>query len=166
MSARHPARSGEVQPSEDLLRLFQLWWAMRVGVWLCGLRLRWRGHSLPGLLRRLTPVRRHVSRRSTLELDQAVQTMRQIGRLRLFRGPLFPQGCLQQALALYYLLSRLGYPVTIHVGVYQAGEALCGPRWVTVDGRPVAERTPPEGLAVLSSFPGAVSCPTGAVGCE
>ena len=99
----------------------------------------------------------HVPRRGPLEMDQAVRIVRRICRLRCFRGPLFPQACLRQALALYHLLSRLGYPVAIHFGVYKAGEALRGHSWVTVDGKPVAERLPPEALQTIYAFPAAVS---------
>jgi hypothetical protein len=88
-------------------------------------------------------------------MDQAVRIVQRICRLRLFRGPLFPQACLRQALALYHILSRLGYPVAIHVAVYKAGEALRGHSWVTVDGRPVGERFPREALQAIYSFPAA-----------
>ena len=157
MSVRHVSRSGDVSQEEYGLRLFQLWWAVRVGVWLCALPIRWRMHSLPQLLQHLTSAPGHVSRRGPLEMDRAVRVVRRVCRLRLFRGPLFPQACLRQALALYYFLSRLGYQVTIHVGVYKAGEVLRGHSWVTVDGKPVAERLPPGALQAVYSFPAAVS---------
>ena len=139
------------------LRLSQLWWAVRVGVWLCGLPLRWRVHSLPGLLQRLTPVRGRAPCPRPLDLDHAVRIVRRMCRLRLFRGPLFPQACLRQALALYHLLSQLGYPVENNVGVYKVEEALRGHSWVTVDGKSVAERLPPEALQAIYSCPAVVS---------
>ena len=83
-------------------------------------------------------------------------------RWRLFRGPLFPQTCLRQALALYYILSRLGYPVAIHIGVYKTGEALHGHSWVTVDGRPVAERTRTDLFHPIYSYPAVASGPEAA----
>ena len=157
MSARHTSRSRDVKWPERGLRLAQLWWAVRVGVWLCGLPIRWRMHSLPNLLQHLTPVRGRAPRRGPLELEQAVRIVRRICRLRCFRGRLFPQACLRQALALYHLLSRLSYPVEIHFGVYKIGETLRGHSWVTVDGQPVAERISPEALHTIYSFPAASS---------
>ena len=157
MSARHTSQAKEVKQPRVGLRLSQLWLALQVGVWLCGLPLRWRGHSLPGLLQHLTPVRGRGPRRSPLEMDRAVRIVRRICRLRLFHGPLFPQACLRQALTLYHLLTRLGYPVVIHFGVYKAGEALRGHSWVTVDGQPVAERLPPEALQDIYSCPASAS---------
>jgi hypothetical protein len=153
MRGHHTSWSGEVHRSESIMRLSQLWWAVRVGVWLCGLSIRWRVHSLPQLLHHLTPVRGRAPRSSRLELEQAVRIVRRICRLRLFHGPLFPQACLRQSLALYYILTRLRYPFEIHFGVYKAGEALRGHSWVTVDGRAVAERIPPQALQAIYSFP-------------
>jgi hypothetical protein len=89
------------------LRLSQLWLAVRVGMWLCGLPIRWRVHSLPRLLQRPTPARERPPRRSPVELDRAVWLVRRICRLRFFRGSLFPQASLGQAMALYHILTRL-----------------------------------------------------------
>ena len=125
MSARHGSW-GRTVPRQPLRRrLSQLWWAVWVGVRLCGLPLRWRMHNLPDLLQHLTPAQGRAPRRGPLEMEQAVRIVQRICRLWLFRGPLCPQACLRQALVLYDLLSRLGYPVVIHVGVYKAGKALC-----------------------------------------
>jgi transglutaminase superfamily protein len=157
MRAREASGDGELKQSPHGLRLSQLWVAVRVGLWLCTLPIRMRMRSLPSLLHQLTPVRRHVSRRGPLELEQAVRIVRRICRLRCFRGPRFPQACLRQALALYHLLSQLGYPVAIHFGVSKDGEALRGHSWVTVDGQPLAERLSPEALHTIYSFPATAS---------
>jgi Transglutaminase-like superfamily len=157
MSRCQTSGGGAVMHAPLGLRLARLWVAIRVGVWRCGLPIRWRVHSLPRLLHHLTPAPGQAPRRVPLALDQAVRLVRRICRLRCFRGPLFPQACLRQALALYHLLSRLGYPVEIHVGVYQAGEALRGHSWVTVDGKSVAERIPPEALQTIYAFPAPAS---------
>jgi hypothetical protein len=128
--------------------------------WGCGYvgcRFAYRLHSLPQLLQRLTPAPGRAPRPSRLELEQAVPIVRRICRLRPFHGRLFPQACLRQALALSDILSRLGYPVAIHVGVYKAGEALRGHSWVTVYGVPVAERLPPEALQAVYSCPATLS---------
>jgi hypothetical protein len=153
MSGHYASWGGDGQQPYPVLRLSQLWWALRVGVWLCGLPIRWRLHSLPGLLQHLTPAPGRALRPGLLELDHAVRIVRRICRLRLFHGPLFPQACLRQSLALYYILTRLRYPFEIHFGVYKAGEALRGHSWVTVDGRAVAERIPPQALQAIYSFP-------------
>lgn len=86
-----------------------------------------------------------------------MRIVRRICRLQLFGGPLFPQACLRQALVLYYILSRLGYPVAIHFGVYKVGETLRGHSWVMIHGVPLAERIPPEALQAIYSFPAAGS---------
>jgi hypothetical protein len=49
---------------------------------------------------------------------------------------------LRQALALYHVLTRLGYPVVIHFGVQKDGELLRGHSWITLRGTPVAEAIP------------------------
>jgi hypothetical protein len=157
MSGSHGSLGGEVKQLQCGLRLSQLWWAVRVGVWLCALPIRWRVHSLSQLLQRLTPAPGHAPRCGRLELHQTVRIVRRICRLRLFHGPLFPQACLRQALTLYHILTRLGYPVVIHFGAYKAGEALRGHSWVTIDGTPVAERFPPEALQAIYAFPPAGS---------
>jgi Transglutaminase-like superfamily len=153
MSARHASGGGEMKQQQLGPRLSQLWLALCVGLWLCGLPIRWRVHSLPRLPQRLTPAQERPPRRNPVELYRAVWVVRRICRLRLFRGPLFAQASLRQALALYHILTRLGYPIAIHFGVYRAGEALRGHSWVTVDGRPVAGRMPPETLQAIDTFP-------------
>jgi hypothetical protein len=85
-----------------------------------------------------------------------VTLVRQLCHLRPFRGPCFPRACLRQALALYYVLTRMGYPVTIHFGVAKAGEALDGHSWVTIQGQPVAERLQPERWQIVYSYPSAL----------
>jgi hypothetical protein len=87
-----------------------------------------------------------------------VALVRQLCHLRPFRGPFFPMACLRQALALYYVLTRMGYPVTIHFGVAKTGEALDGHSWVTIQGQPVAERLQPERWQTVYSYPSAAVC--------
>jgi Transglutaminase-like superfamily len=130
--------------SMEHLQLAQLWWALRVVVWLCGLPLRLHRHSLPELLQRLTPRHTRAQRPSSQERDMAVRIVARLCRLRCFRGRLFPRLCVRQSLALYYVLARLGEPVAVHIGVSKRGDALYGHNWVTVEGEPVAERAPPE----------------------
>jgi Transglutaminase-like superfamily len=128
----------------ERFQLAQLWWALRVVVWLCGLPLRLHRHSLPELLERLTPRHARAQRPSPQEREVAVRIVARLCRLRCFRGRRFPRLCVRQSLTLYYVLARLGEPVAIHIGVSKKGEALYGHNWVTVDGEPLAERAPPE----------------------
>jgi hypothetical protein len=131
--------------------LRQSWLRVQVGLWLCGLPLRLRAYSLPMLLHRLTRARR--SRGRLLEIDRAVETVVQLCHAPLFRLPLFPRPCLRQALALYYVLTRMGYPVTIHFGVCKEGEEFYGHSWMTFQGTPIAERTRTDLFTVVYSYP-------------
>jgi hypothetical protein len=142
-----------VRQLERTTRLCQLWWAVRVGLWLCGLPILLRRHPLPAFLRRLTPVRGRRECGRPLALPHATRVVVRVCRLWCFRLPIFPQACLRRALALYYVLTRLGYAVEIHFGIRRAGEALHGHSWVTVQGQPVAERARPDVFAIVYSYP-------------
>jgi hypothetical protein len=150
-SAKHPrAKLWELQAW-----LSQCWCAVCLGVWLCRLPVLLRVYTLPALLQRLTPAGRQQARSRALEMDQAVRVVMWVCHLRPFRGPLFPRVCLRQALALYYVLTRLGYPAEIYFGVYKDKKEFHGHSWVTVQGKPIAERTPPEVFRVVYSYPAA-----------
>jgi transglutaminase superfamily protein len=131
--------------------LTQGWLRVRVGLWLCGLPLRLRVYPLPTLLHRLTRVCR--TQGPLIERDDAVATVVRLCQARLFRLPFFPRSCLRQALALSYVLTRMGYPVTIHFGVRKAGGALHGHSWVTCQGMPVAEHTRTDLFTIVYSYP-------------
>jgi len=92
------------------------------------------------------------------EMDRMVRLVVRVCRLRCFRPPLFPRACLRQALALYYTLRRMGYPVAIHFGVHKAEEALHGHSWVTVQGQVVAESMSVEVFHEVYSYPPAIAC--------
>jgi hypothetical protein len=139
------------------VRLSQLTLAVWVGVWLLVLPLRLRHYSLPGLLERCTAAARGRPSRSPQEMDHAVRMVVKICHLRCFRWSVFPRACLRQALAMYYVLTWLGVPVTIHFGVHKAGASLHGHSWVTVRGTPVAERTHPAVFHCVYSYPAASS---------
>ena len=130
------------------------WLKVRVGLWLCGLPLRLRMSSLPMLLHRLTQARRTRSR--LLERDRAIAMVVRLCQARLFRLSVFPRPCLRQALALYYMLTRMGYPAAIHFGVRKAGEELHGHSWVTCQGTPVAEHTRIDLFTTVYSYPAPV----------
>jgi Transglutaminase-like superfamily len=131
----------------------QCWFALRVAVWLCCLPILLRLHSLPALLRHLTHARARRRRRSSLDMNQAVSIVVRLCNLRLFRLPVFPQACLRQSLALYCVLTRMGYRAEIHFGVAKNGADLRGHSWVMVEGDPVAERAPTEAFRPIYSFP-------------
>jgi transglutaminase superfamily protein len=130
--------------SVERLRLAQLWWALRVVVWLCGMPLRLHRHTLPELLERLTPRHTRAHRPSPQEREMTVRIVTRLCRLRCFRGRFFPKLCVRQSLTLYYVMARLGEPVVLHIGVSKKGDTLQGHSWVTVQGVPMAERAPPE----------------------
>ena len=129
--AKHPG----VRPQELTVLLSELWFALRLGVWLCLLPIFLRVRSLPMLLQHLAPVREQQKRRSSLETDRAVCIVMRLCQMRLFYFPIFPQLCLRQALALYRVLSQMGYPVEIHFGVIKNKNDLQGHSWVTVEGK-------------------------------
>jgi transglutaminase superfamily protein len=157
MSLRQASWGGRMTRPQLRLHLCQLWWAMRVGLWLYRLPRRWRRQRLPVLLQQLTPARGRPTRRGALAPDQAVRVVRRVCRVRLLRVPRVPQRCLRQALALYYTLSRLGYPVTLQVGVHKAGGALQAHSWVTLGGLPVGERGSTQRFTVIYAYPAATA---------
>jgi len=134
--------------------LQKVWLAVRVGAWLCLLPVLLRIHPLPHLLHRLGKLSGE-KRTNPLEIDLVAPVVIRICRLPLFRPPLFPRSCLLQSLALYHWLTRVGYPVEIHFGVQKAGEELQWHSWVTVCGKPVAERRPAEVFKLVYSHPSA-----------
>jgi len=135
------------------LRLYQLWWAVRIGLWLCGLPRQMRRQSLPGLLHHLTAMPGRAISVGPLELAQMVRVVRRVCRLRCFRTRSFPQTCVRQALALYYMGSWRGHLVVFHLGIRQAEDGLRGHSWVTMDGTPVGETRHLKGWTVVYSYP-------------
>jgi hypothetical protein len=152
------AHAPRAQLREQSGRLSQCWCAVRVGVWLLGLPIRLQRQSLPRLLERLAVAKGPPSSGGPQEMDRMVRLVIWVCHLRCFRPPLFPRACLRQALALYYTLRRLGYPVAIHFGVHKAEEALHGHSWVTVQGQIVAEPRPVEVFHEVYSYPPAIAC--------
>jgi hypothetical protein len=141
-----------------LKRLTHVWLAVRLSVWLVGLPVRLHRYPLPVLLERLAAAGGQQACGSPQELECVVRLVVRVCHLRCFRLRLFPRACLRQALALYYTLTRLGFPVTIHFGVHKVGEALRGHSWVTLQGTPVAESTPAGVFHCIYSYPAVVSC--------
>ena len=141
-----------VRPRELRVLLSECWFALRLVLWLCLLPISLRFRPLPELLKHLSRVRR-LEGRSPLETGRAVCIVVTICRLRLFHLPLFPRTCLRQSLALYRVLTRMSHPVEIHFGIRCQGEGLQGHSWVTIHGKPVAERTPTEIFRTVYSYP-------------
>jgi hypothetical protein len=56
-------------------------------------------------------------------------------------------------LTLYRVLTHMGYPVELHFGVCKAGDDLQGHSWVTIEGKPVAERTGTYLYKTVYSYP-------------
>jgi hypothetical protein len=147
----------EMSIAQIAARLSQMGWGIRLGVWLCGLPLALRLSTLPSLLQRLTPGGSPPTRQRDGAMDRVVQWVVWLCHRRPFRLQLFPRACLRQALALYATLTRMGYPVAIHIGVRQAEGRLYGHSWVTVHGQPVAERTRTDVFHIIYTYPPAIS---------
>ncbi len=131
----------------------EYWFAARVGAWLCWLPILLRIHSLPGLLQRLKPAHGESQKRSSTEMERAVEIVVRVCRLRLFDLPIFPKPCLRQSLVLYHILTRIGYPVEIHLGVDKKSGTFFAHSWVTLEGERIADRIRPGTFKVVYSFP-------------
>ncbi len=140
-----------LHPIREQVRL-KVWLTLRVAGGLCLLPILLRIHSLPRLLQRLGKPSGD-QRRGSLEIDLVVRVVGTLCRLPLFRPPFFPRSCLLQSLALYYGLTQAGYPVQILFGIHKEGEELLGHSWVTVQGKPVAERTQAKVFRPVYSYP-------------
>lgn len=121
----------------------EYWFAAHVILRVCWFPILLRFHTLPELLEQLTPQVGQKSRRTRPSLNRSVQLIVRVCHLRPFREPLFPRTCLRQALALYDILTDMGYAVTIHFGIRKMGGQLRGHSWVTLEGKPVAESGDP-----------------------
>ena len=86
-------------------------------------------------------------------MERTVSIVARLCRLRMFRLPWFPRACLRQSLALYRVLTRMGYPVEIHFGIHKDGEILQGHSWVTLQGRSIADENPTEVFKLVYSYP-------------
>lgn len=133
--------------------LSELWFALRLGMWLCLLPIFLCVRSLPMLLQHLTPVREQQKRISSIETGRAVRIVVRLCQMRLFYLPIFPRPCLRQALALYRTLNRMGYSVEIHFGVLKDEKNFHGHSWVTMQGEPVADTARSGVFKVVYSYP-------------
>jgi hypothetical protein len=130
----------------------EIWLAARVSAWLCALPFHWHRGGLTTLLKRLGPARAEPVR-GWLTPTRIVQVVRRVSRLRLFALPIFPKPCLREAMVLYRVLNRAGYPVQFHVGVRKQGEALVAHSWVALHGRPVVDGNDDRPFRTLYSYP-------------
>jgi len=133
--------------------LADFWLAIQVVFLLCRLPVLLRLYALPTLLHRLTTPDATGMAPSEVKRDRAVRVVLRVCQLRPFRFRLFPRTCLRQALALYYMLTRLGYPVMIHFGVRKGKEELQGHSWITVKGMPVTQREGSSPYNIVYSYP-------------
>ena len=147
------AKQPGLKPQELTVLLSELWFALRLGMWLCALPISLRVRSLPMVLEYLTPVREHQKRISFIETDRAVRIVVRLCQMRLFYLPIFPRPCLRQALALYRTLNRMGYSVEIHFGVLKDEKNFHGHSWVTLQGEPVADTARSGVFKVVYSYP-------------
>jgi hypothetical protein len=121
-------------------------------LWLFWMPFMMRIHTLPILLKRLA---HNEKRKRSMPLNDAVGIVTRLCNLRPFRSRLFPKRCLRQSLTLYHALSQMGYPVEIHFGIHKGEADLQGHSWVTIQGKPVAERTGMEIFRSVYSQPSA-----------
>jgi Transglutaminase-like superfamily len=125
--------------------------ALDLVLWLFGLPLILRIHSIPTLLKRLAPGEKHKNK-TPIELKDTVGIVTRICNLRVFRPPFFPKLCLRQSLSLYRTLSRMGYPVQIHFGVINDENGFQGHSWVTLEGKAVADTARNEIFKTVYSY--------------
>ena len=133
------------------MSLSQLGLATRVGAWLSFLPILLRTRTLPQLLNQLAAARQSRRRRPH-DLEEAIQVVDRVCRLRIFSLPMFPESCLRRSLALYYFLGRSGHPIEIHIGVRKDGSDLNGHSWVTLGGRALRERNPAQIFNTIYSY--------------
>jgi Transglutaminase-like superfamily len=86
-------------------------------------------------------------------MERAVEIVVRVCRLGLFHVPVFPRACLTQSLTLYRTLRRMGYSAEIHFGIRKDGKDLRGHSWVTLEGKPVGDRTRTGVFAAVYSYP-------------
>jgi hypothetical protein len=133
---------------------FEYWFAAKVMVRCCWFPILLRFRTLPELLEQLTQREGQKVKRASPTLERAIEIIVRVCHLHPFCGPLFPRTCLRQALALYDMLTYLGYTVTIHFGILKMGEELRGHSWVTLDGEPLAENGDPGSChRIVYSYP-------------
>lgn len=141
-SLRHPIRENFLSKAALALDLF---------LWLWSLPVLLRISSVPALLERLSAGSK-CGRESVLDVQRAVRVVTLVCNLRPFRSRLFPKLCLRRSLALYRTLIGMGYPIQIHLGVRKDGKGLTGHSWVTMEGKPLTERTEIEVFKSVYSY--------------
>jgi Transglutaminase-like superfamily len=116
---------------------------IRVSGLLCLLPILEKFHTLPTLLKQLAPIRPKQLVQDTLAMERAVRVVQRLCHCRIFRSELFPKACLRQSLVLYHVLTHMGFPVEFHVGVRKKGEEFIAHSWITLEEKPLADRTRP-----------------------
>jgi transglutaminase superfamily protein len=126
--------------------------AARTGAWLLSLPIRLRFRNLPRFLANLRPAS-PTRPKDDRGADRTARIVTRVCRLPIFDLPLFPRICLRRSLALYHVLGRMGYPVSLHIGVRKDDAGLEGHSWVTLDGESLGERDPVERFRAIYSYP-------------
>ena len=120
---------------------------------LCLLPILEKLHSLPALLKQLTPIRPKQHIADAFGMEHAVRWVLRLCHCRPFRSALFPKACLRQSLALYHVLTHMGFPVQFHVGVHKKGEEFIAHSWITVEEKRVADQARAGVFKVVYSYP-------------
>ncbi len=108
---------------------------LQVAAVVSWIRFRLRGESLPRVLQRLQPAALSGNPDPARFEDLVYYLDRW---LQLF--PYNAKGnCFPRSLALYWLATRSGYPVSFHCGVRKDGAGLDGHAWLMLDRQPFYE---------------------------
>ena len=117
-------------------------------VWLLAtLPLRLWRRPVQAVIRDLTPRQVPASRAPWTEVPRA---QRAVERLFHRRGLNAYGPCLRRSLTLYYLLTRLGYPVRVALGATTHQGSLVAHAWLVLDGAPLLESDPVDRYAVMA----------------
>lgn len=132
-------------------QLARLWWRLRVIGVLAALPLALRLASASRVAAALTPRTIIGPPRPDL-LDDTARWVDRIVDLRPLR---FWGHCLRRSLTLYYAATRMGYPVSIAIGVRYEHDTLSGHGWLELHGVPFLESgvSPEERFVTIAHFP-------------
>jgi hypothetical protein len=130
------------------------WLAARIAVWLIELPLLMRLVALPTLLRRMGPRAVPNGANAAWRPDDIASVATRVCGLRMFGTRPFPRPCLRRSLVLFRALTTMGFPATIHFGVRKHESVIEGHSWVSLYGRPLAERVSVDAFSCVYSVQG------------
>jgi hypothetical protein len=135
--------------------------AVLVSLGLCSLTLQLRARGLPDVMAEID--RRGARwKDETLPDARIVAIAKRVCRCRVFQLPVFPRECLREAVTLYYVLSRLGRPVRLHVGVRRHAGRFLAHSWVTTAADACVPDIEARAFGILYSHPHHLSADEGA----